>query len=89
MADISIPTNEWVSANTLGDITVGNAFYIMNKSNSDILLIRSDDQPDDDSDEGALITPKNENYAFWTIENGDSEVWLKAKHYTATVYVYE
>lgn len=89
MSDISIPTTEWVSANTLGSISVGNAFYIMNKSNSDILIIRSSEQPDDDSVEGAVITPKGESYAFWTIESGDEEVWLKAIQFTAIVYVYE
>jgi hypothetical protein len=84
--DITIPTEDFVSINTLSGIAVGTAMTITNKSSSYILLAEGT-KPAATSEDGVLVSPMSDTYAIADIPSGSLEIWAKSISFSSKVSV--
>lgn len=78
LSDFDIPEDTFVSLNNLSGILVGTSFRMQNKGTNSILLIESNTQPADDSQDGVILTTVAFSYASAIVATGSGEIWAKA-----------
>jgi hypothetical protein len=73
--DLVIPSDQYVSINTLSGISVGTTMEIQLKTNDWVRLIESATQPANNVTDGIIISSMYHNYATATIKALSLEIW--------------
>lgn len=73
--DITIPSDEYVSINTLSGVDIGTEMVLQLKSTVWIRLVESATKPAASVEDGLLMSNLTQNYASATIRAGSLEVW--------------
>lgn len=78
LPDITIPSDQYVSVNSLTGIAAGTAIEIQLKGVTWVYLQTSVAQPSNDSTDGSLLTNLSYSYGTALITAGDDEVWARS-----------
>lgn len=78
LADIIVPSNDWISVEDVTGISAGTALVIQNKGFEGVLLAIGTVKPDADSEDGPTIYGAPNNYSIITVDSGENAVWLKS-----------
>lgn len=73
--DISIPSSEYVSLNTLSGVSAGTAFTVQSKGTVWVRLVESATQPANTVEDGVILTNLTQSYATATIKLGSLSIW--------------
>lgn len=73
--DLPIPSDEFVSINSLSGVAVGTAMTIQSKSALWVRLVESATKPLSTITDGVLMSSLYQNYAIATVKTSSLEVW--------------
>lgn len=86
--DVTIPSDEWVSAYVITGIIPSTEIKIVNKSSSYVLVQLVVAQPSDTDNSGPYIAPTPDFTSSMTI-TGEAQVWVKSASRVALVNISE
>ena len=75
--DITIPSNDYVSVNTLASVAEGTEIQIQLKGTFFVYLQESNTKPDAASTDGILMSTVYENASTVRIPVGSDEIWAR------------
>ena len=75
LPDLIIPSDQYVSINSLSGVAVGEKMLLQLKGSSWLKIAESAAQPAADSDDGLIISNLDYAYALAEIRKGSLEVW--------------
>lgn len=75
--DITIPSDDFVSVNTLSSVAVGTEIQLQLKGTFFVYLQESDTKPDAGSTDGILMSTVYENANTARIPSGSGEIWAR------------